>query len=132
MLTVISHLFLLHANMAGSGSPFFALWVVTNIRNDKYLLLSSLSFHHKYRSLLSNILFYNLQIWPPMPVNLLGQWGPTSTQSFCLWYPPFGNNGYPPFKSTTQNQNMLPHKYFDFISTLEQEKHHIQLSVFFL
>ena len=32
---------------------------------------------------------------------------------FCHWCPSFGDNGYPPFKSTTQNQNLRP--FWDFI-----------------
>ena len=44
---------------------------------------------------------------------------PDSTQlshpsRFCHWCPLFGDNGYPPFKSTTQNQDFFPQR--DIIS----------------
>ena len=43
---------------------------------------------------------------------IVGSGDPDSAQlshpsRFCHWHPSFGNNGYPPFKKTTQNQNLF-------------------------
>ena len=47
---------------------------------------------------------------------ILGQGGPASLQPlrFCQWHPSFDHNGYPLFKTSTQNQLFFPNS--DFIS----------------
>ena len=77
----------------------------------------------------------------PMPTptksrnpTIVGSGDPDSTQlshpsRFCHWRPLFGNNDYPPFKSTTQNQNLFPQKDFYFQPTQAQKKHLLQLGI---
>ena len=48
---------------------------------------------------------------------------------FCHWCPLFGDNGYPPFKSTTQNQNLFLRKNFYFLPTQAQKTHLLQLGI---
>ena len=43
------------------------------------------------------------------------QWSHPSR--FCYWRLSFGDNGYPPIKSPTQNQKYVPHSDFHFLST---------------
>ena len=40
---------------------------------------------------------------------------------FFHWRTLFSNNDYPPFKGTTQNQNLFPRKDFDFLPTQAQK-----------
>ena len=47
------------------------------------------------------------------------QWSLPS--SFCHWHSLFGDNGYPPFKGTTQNQNLFPKKDFYLPPTQAQK-----------
>ena len=49
--------------------------------------------------------------------------------SFCHWCSSFGDNGYPPFKDTTQNQNLFPPKDFYFLPTQAKKKHLLQLGI---
>ena len=75
----------------------------------------------------------------PTPIKLqnptiVGSGDPDSTQlshpsRFCHWRPSFGDNGYPPCKSTTQNQNLFPRKDFNFLPTQAQKKHLLQLGI---
>ena len=63
---------------------------------------------------------------------ILGSRDPDSTQlshpsRFCHWHPLFGDSCYPPFKSTTQKQNLFLRKDFYFLTTQAQKTHLIQL-----
>ena len=65
---------------------------------------------------------------------IVGSGDPDSAQSlhpsrFCHWRPSFGNNGYPPSKSTTQNQKLFLWKDFLFPANPVKKKHIIQLGI---
>ena len=64
----------------------------------------------------------------PTPTNLrnptiVGSGNPDNAQwshpitGFAIDAPSLSNNGYPPFKGTTQNQNLFPRKDFYFLPT---------------
>ena len=52
---------------------------------------------------------------------LVGSGDPDSAQWFCHWRSSFSNNGYPPFKGTTRNQNLFPRKDFYFLPIQAQK-----------
>jgi hypothetical protein len=59
---------------------------------------------------------------------IMGSGDPDSAQlshpsRFCHWHSSFCDNaGYPPFKGTTQNQNLFLQKDFFFLQTQAQKK----------
>ena len=64
----------------------------------------------------------------------LDQGSPSSTQlshssRFCHLRPLFGDNGYPPCKSTTQNQNLFLLKDFNFLPTQAKKIPLLQLGI---
>ena len=100
----------------------------------KYLLLMKICFFLVH---LTASFFESGPMLTPTKVQnptILGSGDLVSTQwshpcRFCHWFPSFGNNGYPPFKGTTQYQTLFLRNERIFSCQPRLKKHLLQLGI---